>query len=115
MGYIARTCESLHYEDLVQRRNRQPIEIQNSKRSLQRSAQKQIIFSNSSQYSQANNKRIWQKKNVKNEDVSLIIQTALKAQKKIKPWILDSGCSSHMTGDKEKFDKLEQLWKWLEQ
>ena len=39
--------------------------------------------------------------------MSLIIQTALKAQKKTKPWILDSGCSSHMTGDKEKFDKLE--------
>ena len=33
---------------------------------------------------------------------------AFKAQKKTAPWVLDSGCSSHMTGDKEKFSKLQQ-------
>ena len=38
---------------------------------------------------------------------SLIVQMAFNAQKKAAPWVLDSGCSSHMTGDKEKFIKLQ--------
>ena len=41
------------------------------------------------------------------DENSLIMQIALKAQKKSTPWILDSGCSSHMTGDKQKFTKIQ--------
>ena len=36
------------------------------------------------------------------------MKTTFKEQKKSTPWILDSGCSSHMTGDKAKFIKLQQ-------
>jgi len=46
-------------------------------------------------------KRIWkEKKKPKDEKESLIVQIALKAENKLAPWILDSGCSSHMTRDK---------------
>ena len=48
------------------------------------------------------------KKNTEKAKDSLIVQMAFKAQKKTSPWVLDSGCSSHMTGDKEKFSKLQQ-------
>jgi len=46
-------------------------------------------------------KKIWkEKKQQKDEKESLIVQIALKAENKPTPWILDSGCSSHMTKDK---------------
>ncbi|WP_274923123.1 hypothetical protein, partial [Streptomyces clavifer] len=47
------------------------------------------------------------KKKEDNSKESLIVQTAFNAQKKAAPWVLDSGCSSHMTGDKAKFVKLQ--------
>ena len=34
---------------------------------------------------------------------SLVMQTTLKAQKEAEVWIIDSGCSSHMSGDKSLF------------
>ena len=54
-------------------------------------------------------KHIWKEREALKEDEtkSLIVQIALKAQKKLAPWILDSGCSSHMTGDKQKFTKIQ--------
>lgn len=54
-------------------------------------------------------KHIWKERKALKEDEtkSLIVQTALKAQKKPAPWILDSGCSSHMIGDKQKFTKIQ--------
>lgn len=36
------------------------------------------------------------------------MQTTFKAHNKLAPWILDSGCSSHMIGDKQIFKKLQQ-------
>jgi len=59
--------------------------------------------------SKAGIKKIWKEKE-QSKDVkeSLIVQTALKAENKPAPWILDSGCSSHMIGDKRRFEKLEQ-------
>lgn len=53
-------------------------------------------------------KKVWKRKEQKDKANSLIVQTAFKAQGKSTPWILDSGCSSHMTGDKSKFSKLQQ-------
>lgn len=50
-------------------------------------------------------RQVWREK----QSNSLIVQTAFKAQNKPTPWILDSGCSSHMTGDKQKFEKLEKF------
>ena len=49
--------------------------------------------------------KVWKKKQPK----SLIVQTAFKAHNKPTPWILDSGCSSHMTGDKQKFEILKSF------
>ncbi|XXG85802.1 hypothetical protein AAC387_Pa11g0820 [Persea americana] len=52
---------------------------------------------------------VWKvKKRAEKAKDSLIVQTTFKAQKKSAPWILDNGCSSHMTGDKAKFTKLQQ-------
>lgn len=48
------------------------------------------------------------KEKQKVEDQSLIVQTALKAQDSPALWILDSGCSGHMTGDKNKFFELQE-------
>jgi len=46
-------------------------------------------------------KKIWkEKKQPKDEKESLIVQIALKAENKLAPWILGSGYSSHMIGDK---------------
>ena len=36
------------------------------------------------------------------------MQTAFRAQNKYVPWILDSGCSSHMTCDRQKFENLQK-------
>jgi hypothetical protein len=33
------------------------------------------------------------------KETSMVVEIALKVSKKEKPWILDSGCSLHMTGD----------------
>lgn len=54
-------------------------------------------------------KQVWKmKEKQKVEDQSLIVQTALKAQDSPALWILDSGCSGHMTGDKNKFSELQE-------
>ena len=37
------------------------------------------------------------------------MQAALKAQTKKTTWILDSGCTSHMTGDKTQLNNLNNL------
>ncbi|MHC6131847.1 GAG-pre-integrase domain-containing protein, partial [Serratia marcescens] len=37
---------------------------------------------------------------------SHVVQTTVKAPSQKRSWILDSGCSSHMTGDKSEFSKL---------
>ena len=52
------------------------------------------------------NKEIWREKEKSKE--SLIIQTTFNAQKKASPWIINNGCSSHMTGDKQRFEKLQK-------
>lgn len=108
-GHVAKHCKSNVMNELVQRRGQRPVQ-----KKQQRSAQKEVILTNTSQYSQAGNRRVWQKKEQAIQgDRSFIVQTALKAQKVTeakskKPWILDSGCSSHMTGDKSKFVKIEK-------
>ncbi|XP_042484970.1 uncharacterized protein LOC122065224 [Macadamia integrifolia] len=53
------------------------------------------------------NKAVWVEKKRKAGSKSLIVQTAFKAHSKPSPWILDSGCSTHMTGDKGKFMSLD--------
>ena len=40
---------------------------------------------------------------------SLLVQAALKVQRKKSSWILDSGCTSHMTGDKTKLNNLNNF------
>ena len=37
------------------------------------------------------------------------MQAALKVQRKKSSWILDSGCTSHMTGDKTKLNNLNNF------
>ncbi|XP_043699904.1 uncharacterized protein LOC122650565 [Telopea speciosissima] len=57
-------------------------------------------------------KAVWVEKKKKGDsDSSLIVQTAFQAHSKPSPWILDSGCSTHMTGDKDKFLNLEHVGK----
>ena len=54
-------------------------------------------------------RKVWkEREQPKEEKESLIVQITLKAKNKPAPWILDSSCSSHMTGDKRRFKKLEQ-------
>jgi hypothetical protein len=43
------------------------------------------------------------------KEESMILQTALHAQNKRNQWYVDSGCSSHMTGDKSKFLTLKEV------
>ena len=51
-----------------------------------------------------------QKKEYKaKREVANIVEIALKADCKDKQWILDNGCTSHMTGDKSKLSKLKKL------
>ena len=53
--------------------------------------------------------KVWRiKKTAEKAKDFLIVQMAFKAQKKTVPWVPASGCSNHMTGDKEKFSKLQQ-------
>ena len=50
-----------------------------------------------------------QKKEYKvKKEVANIAKIALKVDCKDKQWILDSGCTSHMTGDKSKLSKLNK-------
>jgi hypothetical protein len=39
----------------------------------------------------------------------MLVQTSLHAQNKGNIWYIDSGCSSHMTGDKNKFHTLKEV------
>ncbi|XP_043699838.1 uncharacterized protein LOC122650492 [Telopea speciosissima] len=55
-----------------------------------------------------NVKTIWVKKNDVVENSSMVVKIALKAQNKPMPWLLDSDCSRHMTGNKEIFKKYQQ-------
>ena len=48
------------------------------------------------------NKRTWKKK--KTDNCAL----ALKAQKNKDVWYVDSGCSTHLTGDRNKFVSLKE-------
>ncbi|KAJ4973844.1 hypothetical protein NE237_007018 [Protea cynaroides] len=58
-------------------------------------------------------RKVWKKKIIadfveeKNDGVTCF-ETTFKTQDKLSPWILDSGCSSHMTGDKKMFQQLQQ-------
>ena len=40
---------------------------------------------------------------------SLLVQAALKVKRKESSWILDSGCTSHMTGDKTKLNNMNNF------
>ncbi|XP_043714575.1 uncharacterized protein LOC122662937 [Telopea speciosissima] len=52
--------------------------------------------------------RVWvQKSNAEKGNSSMVVQTAFRAQGDSTLWILDSGCLSHMTGDKKRFEKFE--------
>lgn len=57
--------------------------------------------------SKPNIKKIY-KENNDNVKNFLIVQIILKDQKKIKPWIIDNGCSKYMICDKKSFEKLQQ-------
>jgi len=53
-------------------------------------------------------RKVWkEKKQPKEEKESLIVKIILKVDNKPSLWILDSGCSNHITGDKRRFEKLE--------
>jgi hypothetical protein len=43
------------------------------------------------------------------EGESMLVQTSLHSQNKGNQWYVDSGCSSHMTGDKSKFLTLKEV------
>lgn len=49
---------------------------------------------------------IWVEKDKNKAESSLIVQTTLHVERR-NLWVVDSGCSNHMTGDKKKFIKLE--------
>lgn len=51
-------------------------------------------------------KLVWVEMEKNKTESSLIVQTALHAERK-NLWVFDSGCSNHMTRDKKKFIKLD--------
>lgn len=51
-------------------------------------------------------KQIWVEKDKDKAESSLIVQTTLHIERK-NLWVVDSGCSNHMTGDKKKLIKFE--------
>lgn len=49
---------------------------------------------------------VWVEKEKDKAKSSLIVQTAIHVER-INLWVVDSGCSNHMTGDKKKFINLD--------
>jgi hypothetical protein len=55
---------------------------------------------------------VWKRKQeqeMQKKEESMLVQTSLHAQNKGNQWYVDSGCSSHMTGDKSKFLTLKEV------
>ncbi|XP_059075139.1 uncharacterized protein LOC131063533 [Cryptomeria japonica] len=52
--------------------------------------------------------KVWKPKFVPSSEQSMIVQTAFLSSKK-SLWVLDSGCSHHMTGDRNKFLHFENF------
>lgn len=51
-------------------------------------------------------KPVWVEKEKNKTESSLIVQTALHTERR-NLWVVDSGCSNHMIGDKKKFIKID--------
>ncbi|GLJ11294.1 hypothetical protein SUGI_0151080 [Cryptomeria japonica] len=51
-------------------------------------------------------KQVWIEKEKNKIESSLIVQTPLHAERR-NLWVVDSGCSNHMTGDKKIFIKID--------
>ena len=105
-GHIARFCRNNHGMRFFP--PRQFPSIRQNKQFQSSHPQEEEKY-NEKQEAEIKVKQVWkEKEKLKEDKESLIVQTALKAQDKPSPWILDSGCSSHMTGDKKKFQKLQE-------
>jgi hypothetical protein len=55
---------------------------------------------------------VWKRKQEQEKqkkEESMLVKTSLHAQNKGNKWYVDSGCSSHMTGDKNKFHTLKEV------
>ena len=107
-GHIAKKCRRGYGANHFQGHKFQQLETQQNREILKK--QEPIVQRiNVKEELKIVPKHIWKEREAFKEDEtkSLIVQIALKAQKKPAPWILDSGCSSHMTGDKKKFTKIQ--------
>ncbi|XP_043725747.1 uncharacterized protein LOC122672320 [Telopea speciosissima] len=99
-GHIAVGCRAV----LPSQRQTERGQKQNAQaESKQRKAREPIIVVE---------KAVWVEKKKESSaegDKALVVQAAFKANAKTKPWILDSGCSNHMSGDKGRFLKLKSI------
>ncbi|XP_043699910.1 uncharacterized protein LOC122650573 [Telopea speciosissima] len=107
LGHMARNCRTILSSQRQSRRNlkKNPPkkEGQKQKVDVEEKRRKHITMVE---------KVVWiEKKKKGNSDSSLIVQTAFQAHSKPSPWILDSRCSTHMIGDKDKFLNLEHVGK----
>ncbi|GLJ44625.1 hypothetical protein SUGI_0937950 [Cryptomeria japonica] len=50
----------------------------------------------------------YKERDVPKIDILKTVATVLHARRHINEWLIDSGCSNHMTGDKSKFVKLDK-------
>jgi len=101
-GHIVRNCTNTFFSNQFQQKSFQSRGMRYNRKIPKRQQTKQEEIMHESKIGV---KKIWkEKKQPKYEKESLIVQIALKAENKPAPWILDSGCSSHMIRDKRRFE-----------
>ncbi|XP_043710262.1 glutamate receptor 2.7-like [Telopea speciosissima] len=102
-GHIARDCKTVFPPQRPHN-----IDRQGNVRSVKATKPKRQIPREKQLQKPQSRHRVWvQKSSPEKGNSSMVVQTAFRTQGDSTPWILDSGCSSHMIGDKKRFEKLE--------
>ncbi|XP_043717711.1 uncharacterized protein LOC122665624 [Telopea speciosissima] len=100
LGHIVRNCKTLLPSQRQSMKKEKKYHTKNKKVFIKKEAKKSITVSE---------KAVWVEKNIGEGNKSLIVQTTFKAQRRSSPWILDRGCSTHMTGERDRFLNLDKV------